>query len=366
MICKIVSFYQKNTKFHLLEQVFHRAVLEEISIDEKSKIVVMSDLHIGDGGKNDDFKPNAKLVKTALHYYLDADYSLVLNGDIEERLRFSLESIYNNWGNVYDIFDAFNRSSRFFKILGNHDLKTLLDSRYSTYEGLVFNYNHNKIFITHGHQVDSSILLLERMPKIVDFSFYIANLLGIKNYEDLPKSRRNLNIDKKLYNFAKQEGIIMINGHTHKPVFESRARKDFLVERIEKLIQMYSKTDSKKQRDKIEKVLQKYFEELNDILAQRKKYFLPDNQISKIFTFPCYFNGGSAIGKSGVTAIEIKKGNISLTHWFDKKISDKYLNLSKYEEYKKPTEIDNFYRVLLRKESLENIFLRIKLLKALV
>ena len=54
----------------------------------------MSDLHLGDGGPRDDFRPNAELVHDVLRdYYLEAGYSLVLNGDIEELQRFSYAKI---------------------------------------------------------------------------------------------------------------------------------------------------------------------------------------------------------------------------------------------------------------------------------
>jgi hypothetical protein len=40
---------------------------------------------------------------------------------------------------------------------------------------------------------------------------------------------------------------------------------------------------------------------------------------------PCLFNSGSAVGKKGITAIEIEDGRIQLVYWFEEGRERRYL-----------------------------------------
>ena len=67
-----------------------------------SRIVFMSDFHLGDGGKGDDFRHNADLVCGALEsYYLEKNWRLVLNGDIEDLYKFKAVKIRAAYGELY-------------------------------------------------------------------------------------------------------------------------------------------------------------------------------------------------------------------------------------------------------------------------
>ncbi len=67
---------------------------KKISISENDRFVIFSDLHMGNGGANDDFLKNAYLFDYVLNnYYLPRNYKLILNGDIEELYKFSIKSI---------------------------------------------------------------------------------------------------------------------------------------------------------------------------------------------------------------------------------------------------------------------------------
>jgi len=87
-----------------LDKLFERS--PTIELKQNHKWVVFSDLHMGDGGSTDDFKPNADLFTEALnqHYYM-SNYGLLLNGDVEELQRFSLKKIIDKWQSVYEIFN---------------------------------------------------------------------------------------------------------------------------------------------------------------------------------------------------------------------------------------------------------------------
>jgi hypothetical protein len=60
-----------------------------IALGAKDKWVVFSDLHLGDGGAGDDFRINDDLFSHVLEkHYGPENFSLILNGDVEELLRF--------------------------------------------------------------------------------------------------------------------------------------------------------------------------------------------------------------------------------------------------------------------------------------
>jgi hypothetical protein len=107
-------------------------------------------------------------------------------------------------------------------------------------------------------------------------------------------------------------------------------------------------------------VISGYRRELSRLWDEDRKEGLRSSLYNAQISIPVLFNSGSAIGKSGVTAIEIADGVISLVHWFDKTRGAHHL-------------VDNgtralrlgrteYYRTVLKQDRLEYIFGRIKLL----
>ncbi|MCK7506538.1 MAG: hypothetical protein MZV70_22430 [Desulfobacterales bacterium] len=67
---------------------------ERMPLDQGSRIVILSDLHLGDGSGSDDFLRNRAAVQDALRsWYLPREYLLVLNGDIEDLQKASFPRI---------------------------------------------------------------------------------------------------------------------------------------------------------------------------------------------------------------------------------------------------------------------------------
>ncbi len=106
--------------YEQLDKLFEEA--RTIRVSNSDKIVIFSDLHMGDGSSNDDFKTNADMFSFVLeNYYLKNNYQLILNGDVEELQRFSMKKIYKAWDKVVDLFSEFG--DNLYKTIGNHDLK---------------------------------------------------------------------------------------------------------------------------------------------------------------------------------------------------------------------------------------------------
>ena len=118
---------------------------EELNLSDDDRIVIFSDLHVGDRKSLDDFKGNSEILKTVLNeYYFKKGYTLILNGDVEELHRYSLHEIRKQWTDLYSIFDRFFDQGRLYKLFGNHDSKlfSLFEAqlRYPLYESLKLKY----------------------------------------------------------------------------------------------------------------------------------------------------------------------------------------------------------------------------------
>ncbi len=344
---------------HLLETA------KPVYLDSASKVLILSDLHIGNGGRRDEFKRNAALVKSMLEsYYLREKYSLVLNGDVEELFKFPLDSIESAWGDMYNLFLKFKQNGFFWKTYGNHDAALLDEKGYrlasSMVESLKFYYGDETLLLFHGHQ--ASVLLWETYPMVsravILFIRYIAKPAGIRNFSKSYNSPRRFAIEKSIYEFSNQSKIVSIIGHTHRSLFESLSKVDFLNYRIEELCRAYPSADGDK-RTLIKQKIAALKTQLDACYKRGKKIGLRSGRYNNI-TIPSIFNSGCTIGKRGITALEIEGNKIRLVYWYNGKQSRKFIS----DRDNQPVELGTtgFSRVILNEDSLDYVFSRIHLL----
>lgn len=329
-------------------------------LTDSDSYVIFSDLHMGNGKGSDDFAPNSELfVRVLGEYYMAKSYSLILNGDVEELQRFSLDSITKRWESVYELFRRLEEKGRLERLFGNHDmqLKNLRNPKIRVKEALRFDYHGEELFIFHGHQTS------RRFEHYNDwFGFvlkYIANPLRIKNYEVSHDSVKRFKVEQRVYNFASSAKVLSIIGHTHRPLFESMSKIDSLKFEIERLLRKYPKTSSKKKPD-IERRIHEFKAELLKAHANSNGHESDASLYRENLVVPCMFNSGCVLGKRGMTALEIDSGRMRLVHWFDRKRSEKYLSYEDYHTEKLPKS--DFYRVIIKEDSLDYIMTRMKLL----
>jgi predicted phosphodiesterase len=343
-----------------LAELFEEA--PEINLSKTDKIVIFSDLHIGNRGRQDDFLRNsASFMYILEHYYLKNDYTLVLNGDIEELQKFSLKKIAAKWPELYRLFQQFERKNALYKITGNHDLELqFVKNPYlktPITKALKLNYHGHKIAIFHGHQAS---LIMERFYLLWKVLLrYFANPLGIKNISHSHDNSTRFKTERRVYNFSRDRKIVSIIGHTHRPLFESMSKVDCLKFKIEQLCRDYSTAGEKARRELAAKI-QKYHQELEYLLAKNNSEDLRSSLYNSDLLVPCIFNSGCVIGRKGITAIEIRGGNIGLVHWFDQNNSQKYFDFNGY--LPEQLEESDYHRVILKEENLDYIFTRIQLL----
>lgn len=346
-----------------LDSLLKRA--KPVTLDHSSKVLVLSDLHMGNGGRLDEFRQNSGLVKAMLErYYLPEKFSLVLNGDVEELFKFSLESIASQWNEFYDLFLKFERHGFFLKTWGNHDAALLDKKEYrlasSLVESVKFHYGHDTLLLFHGHQAAlflwQTCSILSRT--IIFFLRYLAKPLGIRNTSVAYNSRKRFAIEQSIYEFSNHSRIVSIIGHTHRPLFESLSKADFLNYRIEELCRAYSSADNEK-RTTIKQKIVELKAELDGCYKKGKVIGLRSGIYNNI-TIPSVFNSGCTIGKRGITALEIEGSTIRLVYWYNGKQNRKFIS----ERDNRPMELAStgFSRIVLNEDSLDYVFSRLHLL----
>lgn len=324
--------------------------------------VIFSDLHMGDGSSTDDFKANADLFQKSLSkYYLQKEYRLFLNGDVEELQRFSMEKIVRKWSSVYELFQRFATSTSLVKSIGNHDLELAFTDKYpfnfKMVDGFKLMWKGQPIFLFHGHQASKKY---QKHNQLIGFTLkYIADPLGIKSYSVSHDSRKQYNIEKRVYHLSSFKKWVSIIGHTHRPLFESLDKIDRLKFLIEKLCRDFL-ISKEEERKGIKESIKAYKKELKKYHKENVKGNHTGAVYNSIFHIPCLFNSGTVIGKRGMTCLEIEEGMIRLVHWFDKNISKKYLQRTGYQP--ELLEGTDYYRMVINEEQLDYIFSRIKLL----
>ncbi len=349
-----------NHYFQLLDKLYKDS--PQFKISSKDKIVIFSDLHMGDGRSLDDFHKNSQLFLTALkEYYFKNNYILVLNGDIEELHRYQLKGIKKQWKVIYDLFCLFHEKNRLYKIYGNHDSK-LFGYKESelgcpTLKSLTLKLKDRDLFIYHGHQASFYYNTFDDLMSLA--LKFIAVPLRIKSYSVAHNNMKKSHIEKMAYDFAKSKQMISIIGHTHRPLFESFSKLDTLKFRIESLLRDYQSA-GKRNKTQLEDEIIKCKNEIKKHAKKRGKEHSISSLYSEDIIIPCVFNSGSVIGKRGMTSIEIADGNIYLVHWYGSDIDKKYVKNDL--EYITKLEGTDYTRHILKHDSLDYIFTRIRLL----
>jgi len=351
-------------KLHLIEDNLGRLYREShrVQIDDTDRIVILSDMHLGDGSRSDAFIHNSHLVEHVLkNYYLVNRYTLVLNGDIEELHRFDLEKIMERWSSMYYLFNSFADCCGLYKMIGNHDYtlhyRKMPQLNGYLRDGLRLEYKGHTLFVYHGHQASG---FTEKNNRIARFLLrYLATPLGIKASSAARNPEKRLRVEKRAYEFSRSRKIVSIIGHTHRPLFESLSRNDSLKFKIEQLIREYIRSDDN-EKTEMEETIRSYRQELARLQKEKRRNEDITGLYDSLILVPSLFNSGCTIKWGGITTLEIEKGRISLVYWFNRNISQKYMTA----EGKKPVQLGDtdYYRTVLKTDRLEYIFSRVKLL----
>ncbi|WP_407313990.1 metallophosphoesterase [Desulfosporosinus sp. SB140] len=289
-----------------ISKIFESA--EEIPFDDSSRIILMSDVHRGDGSWADDFSKNQNLYFAALTHYYNENYTYIEIGDGDELWKNKkLADIIYVHSDAFWLLTKFFKEGRLYLIFGNHDMdkrndKFVKDNLYQyfdeqekqymplfenikVHEGLVLKHTltEQKILLIHGHQVsflDYDLWKLARF--LVRYLWRPLESFGVNDPTSTAKNyHKKDTVEKRLTEWVKQEKHMLIAGHTHRPMF-------------------------------------------------------PD--VGK----PQYFNDGSSVHPRSITGIEIADGYITLVKWAVKTKDDGTLFIGR-DMLAEPIELKNFF-----------------------
>jgi UDP-2,3-diacylglucosamine pyrophosphatase LpxH len=334
--------------------------IASLDISGGEKVLVISDFHMGNGSRSDDLNKNAHLLTEILEdYYLPNDYYLVLNGDIEELQRFSLSAVRRQWKKLYSVFDRFAEKGRLYKNLGNHDESLIFEKKYP-YN--LFNAVHIEtgilpVYVFHGHQ---SSKVYNKYNHLIRLGLrYLLKPFGIRNISSARSPYRRFFVEKQAYQFSLENNCVSIIGHTHRPLFESLGRFEYIKFEIERLCRDYPSSSGAEQ-EKIAKEVSKLRYELGKLKRSERRDILRQSLYGDELPIPCLFNSGSAIGKKGINAIEFDRQRISLVYWYNEGEGKQFVSRGGYNIIHLANS--SARRAILNEDELEYVEAKIHLL----
>lgn len=252
-----------------------------LPLNQKSKYILFSDCHRGNGRANDNFLKNEFLYLAALQYYYQYGFTYLELGDGDELWENrSMEKVKEVHKHSFEMLAKFYDKNRFYAVYGNHDMvkknasfqKKYFDTYYCDkllckhslcpgicfYSGIILRDSFGKkdIYLTHGHQasiMNSTFWKINRF--LVRYLWRNLELIGVPDPTSAAKNNsKKERTEELLTEWAKKNESILITGHTHRPMVGSRESP--------------------------------------------------------------YFNTGSCIHPAGITGIEIEKRCITLVKWF--------------------------------------------------
>lgn len=203
---------------------------------ERDRYIIFSDTHKGDRTRgSDEFQINDDLYCTALHHYLNENYRLVLNGDVEEGWKAPFQTIidaYRNTAFAWERAFAMKGPGYYLRTWGNHDIDwrdpALVARTLSPALGVPVQVHPaillgDRIMITHGHQGDFnsdrlawlSRRVVRRLWKPLQRVFNFSPRRTAQVHELVHRR------DKHLSAWARACRMLVIAGHTHKPVMSA-------------------------------------------------------------------------------------------------------------------------------------------------
>jgi UDP-2,3-diacylglucosamine pyrophosphatase LpxH len=300
---------------------------------QTGRLAIFSDHHRGAGAWNgaDDFKRCERAYRSALAHYLERGHRLALLGDVEELWENSVPKPLDAYPEVLELERAFYEDGRLWRFYGNHDLvwsspkmvrrflRERVGAELEVRESLKLDVydgdrKRGRIYLAHGHQgtLDSDVFApLARLPvhyiwpRLQNSVHFASTSPAI----DFALRERH---DRAMFAWAcdvAPEPLVLIAGHTHKPVFRSRRPA--------------GEFPSGKHLPTVEEARRALEQAPPDERPERHamlQYVSTPPYGGGIAEFdpPCYFNTGCcSFGDGDVTLIEIADGEIRLIRWLD-------------------------------------------------
>ncbi len=298
----------------------------ELDLDAPHRFIIFSDTHKGARDRADEFERCEPAYAAALHDYRERGFSLILLGDIEELWEQRFHKVEKDYADLMR-FEAGFGAGRYYRVWGNHDddwmNPDLVRARLApymptaaVYEGIrvsacVAGEPVGTLFMVHGHQGTFGSDKIRPVSRL--FLRWIVRplqRLGAPIGKSIPAKDACLRgeHDREMYNWAeKQEKLILVAGHTHRPVWSSRTHLQKLEADLEAA---ESAPDSATPEG------QTRIAGLRAAVEERRRLTPPCNDLPGGGLVACYFNTGCCRFEDGdITGIELEDGVLRLVKW---------------------------------------------------
>jgi len=305
---------------------------------QEKKFIVFSDFHRGLSDHADDFRDaNERSYRAALSHYYHQGYTLIHLGDVEElKEQFIIGKVLRHHEKLQQAEILFHQAGRLIKVFGNHDsqwgnpkkVKKHLDPLYpgiQVYEGIIMEFDDlPNIFLVHGHQGYSWLKTNVAEKLVLPIWKFGMNLFGIQRkigYESYCKIEKT---EQEFYDWVvQQEDLLMIFGHTHRPLWGSTTHVEKLQYELDaKRKELETIADEKGEtvREVINKQdaynIRPLVDAFKAIIQKIQEKMKESGNCRSPIPMPVLFNTGNCIFVDGdITGIEIGDHRIKLVKW---------------------------------------------------
>jgi len=157
---------------------------------------------------------------------------------------------------------------------------------------------------------------------------YLEPFVKVDRAVEAPRSTILGSFEKDRFNWAKKKNIMLVCGHTHRSVFNSKSKIDINKKKIKELQnRLLSNAESLPARGSIMVQIDK----LNDEISRERKLGRDFQSLGQEPP-PHYFNTGCALYTDGITVIEISNNIIKLVKWHRRATSGNLFSVYKEEK----------------------------------
>lgn len=313
-----------------LDRAWQRTVDGEKSVTldvdlASARFVVFSDQHKGIRNGADDFRSCERAYNAALAYYFAAGHTLIELGDVEELWEERPAAVLDKYTHTFELSAKYHRAGRYLRVYGNHDdawsfddevgrlLRPVYGADLKVYESVRLRVRDGDrtigtVWLTHGHQGTATSDRFSRFSRIPTRFFWrpLQRLLKVSLNSPAKDWVLREKHNVALYSWAsRQPGLVLIAGHTHRPVFRAKT----LAAQIEEELEATAPHEIQR--------IAELSAELEWARAQDQKESGPEGAVVPQES-PSYFNTGCCCFVDGdITGIEIAGGEIRLIRWPD-------------------------------------------------
>jgi len=311
-----------------LTEVFQDQETETETLDlDNARLVVFSDQHRGEGDPADDFALCKRAYHAALGYYLESGYRLCVLGDVEDLWECFPKPVIRQYLDTLELEREFHDAGRYRRVFGNHDdlwahadqvdrylapifkgLKVRQALKYRVTRGT---QHLGTLFLVHGHQGTSDEHKARLHKWFVRHVWWkIQRITGVRIQSPAKDFSMRGAHERAMYDWSKvTPKTVLIAGHTHRPVFQSRVNTTRLAHMLEEA----------RARLKAKPGDPTLLAAVAELRAELEWAQVVDGAfVGESTPKPCYFNTGCCCFDDGdCTGIEVANGEIRLVRWPD-------------------------------------------------